>query len=169
MEAHVFFLPDGSISKDCVLPANLSGSVTFPHQVTETTDRTSNEEVPSAMIKKHTSGDGFSNTKDVAVKQEAVDDLAIDGMEQESTETAGLDFESNDEACPNISASRNNDDAFASSTTTSAIDVSHLFDFSSTNFQLGPAYMDTDGDEDNDDTNRATIFQSPLRSPQALP
>ncbi|KAK0207803.1 hypothetical protein IW262DRAFT_1469142 [Armillaria fumosa] len=170
MKIHEFFLPDSSIAKDCVLPANLSGSVTFPHQITEATGRTdllglaSNEEVPSTKIKKHTSGDGFGNTKDVAVKQEAID-LTIDGMKpmkQESINLAGLDFESDDE---NISASQNNEDAFASSTI--AIDVSHLFDFSSTNFQLGLAYMDED--EDNDDTNRVTIFQSPLHSPQALP
>ncbi|KAK0220296.1 hypothetical protein IW262DRAFT_1297384 [Armillaria fumosa] len=50
---------------------------------------------------------------------------------------------------------------------TTAIDVSHLFDFSPTNFLLGPAYMDED--EDSDDTNRVAIFHSPLRSPQALP
>ncbi|KAK0488161.1 hypothetical protein EDD18DRAFT_1110528 [Armillaria luteobubalina] len=151
MKIYEFFLPDGSISKDCVLPANLSGPVTFPHQVTDILGLTSHEEVPSTKVDKHTSGDGFSD--------------GMQPMKQESIDLAGLDFESDDQ---NISVSQNNEDAFLSSTTTtSAIDVSHLFDFSSTNFQLGPAYMDED--EDNHDTNRVAIFQSPLRSPQALP
>ncbi|KAK0497122.1 hypothetical protein EDD18DRAFT_1351942 [Armillaria luteobubalina] len=154
---HEFFLPDGSIAKDCMLPADLSGSVTFPDQVTEATGRTdilgltSNEEVPSTKIGKHTSGDGFGDTKYVAVKQEAID-ITIDGMnlvKQESINWAGLNFESDDES---ISASRNHEDDFPSSTTTNAIDVSHLFDFSATSLQLGLAYMDEDGD--NGDANR---------------
>ncbi|KAK0207709.1 hypothetical protein IW262DRAFT_527044 [Armillaria fumosa] len=173
----IFLLDDDYPAKNCVLTANSSGSVTFPHQVKETTGineifdlTSSNEDVPSTKIEKHTSGDGFGDIKYVPVKQEAIDltiDVLLDAkrpVKQELIDLTGLDSESDNE---NISASKNNEDAFASSTTTGAIDVSHLFDFSSTNFLIGPAYMGED--EDSDDTNWVGIFHSPLRLPQALP
>ncbi|KAK0488484.1 hypothetical protein IW261DRAFT_352748 [Armillaria novae-zelandiae] len=170
----IFLLDDDYLAKDYAPSVNLPGSVIFPHQVKETTgtgteifDLSSKED--STKIEIHTSGDGFSDIKHAPVKQEAID-ITIDALldakkpvKQEIIDLTGLGSESDDE---NICASRNDEDAFASSTTTSAIDVSHLFDFSSTNFLPGPAFMDED--EDSDDTNWVGIFHSPLRSPQAL-
>ncbi|PBK66833.1 hypothetical protein ARMSODRAFT_1086627 [Armillaria solidipes] len=128
----------------------------------EISDLSSSEDVPAATVIKYE-----------RVKQEAID-LTIDDdhvpldakkpVKQESIDLTGSDSESDDD---NFFTSRNNDDAFASSTITSAIDVTHLFDFSSANFLPGPAYMDED--EDSDTTNWEGIFHSPLRSPQALP
>ncbi|KAG7444554.1 uncharacterized protein BT62DRAFT_921327 [Guyanagaster necrorhizus] len=75
-----------------------------------------------------------------------------------------IDLTINDDRAPlnNIFTSRNSDDALADSTT--AVDVTHLFDFSSANFMPGLAYME---DEGSDVTNWSLpgIFRSPLHSP----
>ncbi|PBK91773.1 hypothetical protein ARMGADRAFT_1081194 [Armillaria gallica] len=174
----IFLLDDDDYpTKDYVPTANPSGSLTLPHQVQDTRSEicvyNSNEDVPSAKIVKPTTTNGFSDIKYESVKQEAIDLTILDddhvplavkkSVKQESIDLTGLDSESDDE---NIFTSRN-DDGFASSTTASAIDVTSLLDFSSTNFLPGPAYMDED--EDSDTTNQEGIFHSPLRSPQALP
>lgn len=171
----ILFLDDDYRANGHAPTTHSSGTVTVPHQVKDTTERTeisdlsSNGDVPSAKIEKHTWGDGFGDIKYVTVKQEAID-LTIDvplhtkkPVKQELIDLTGLESESDDE---NISTSRTNEDVFASSTTTSAIDIAHLFDFSSTNFLLGPAYMDEN--INNDDTNWMGIFHSPLRLPHSL-
>ncbi|KAK0238363.1 hypothetical protein EDD85DRAFT_950581 [Armillaria nabsnona] len=174
----IFLLDDDDYpAKDYVPTANPSGSLTLPYQVQDTRTEifvlNSNEDVPSAKVVKPTATDGFNDIKNESVKQEAIDLTIVDDdylpldakkpVKQESIDLTGLDSESDDE---NIFTSRN-DHGFASFTTAGAVDVTHLFDFSSTNFLPGPAYMDED--EDSDTTNREGIFHSPLHSPQALP
>ncbi|KAK0203202.1 hypothetical protein DFS33DRAFT_968487 [Desarmillaria ectypa] len=92
-------------------------------------------------------------------------------MKQESTDLTGSDsgLGSDDDASSayqNIFMSRNNDRTLsACSTTASAIDVTHLFDFSEEDFVPGPAYMDEDEDSDATNWDVPGIFHSPLHSP----
>ncbi|KAK0457354.1 uncharacterized protein EV420DRAFT_522322 [Desarmillaria tabescens] len=88
-------------------------------------------------------------------------------MKQESIDLTGSDSESDDDdaslICRNLFMSQNSDEPSSASSPT-AVDVSHLFDFSSANNVPGPAYIDEDEDNDRD---LPVIFRSlsPLRSP----
>ncbi|KAG7443364.1 uncharacterized protein BT62DRAFT_327711 [Guyanagaster necrorhizus] len=123
----------------------------------EILDLSSDDDVLSTKIGNvfNRNGPEDVETKNEPLKREAID-LTINDehaplnfkkpMKQESIDLTGLDSESESDddasrsACQNIFTSRNNDNALANSTT--AVDVTHLFDFSSANFMPGPAYME---------------------------
>ncbi|KAK0493014.1 hypothetical protein EDD18DRAFT_1357424 [Armillaria luteobubalina] len=136
-----FYLPDGSISKNYVPKSSSFGSASLAPQITETAGKC---EILDLKENKE-----WQSSKGVKSPPRTVIDSSVSD---------------NGEAC-STTVPNQTEVAGASPASTGAIDVSDLFDMSSANLVLGPAYMDQE--DDSDDFALVSIFRARGSSPRA--